>query len=124
MPGSALVSTVGRALSSTVSSGVFSASGVQLGMLLSLIVQAVYLIVRPERRAPWWRVAAGYVVLMLLMDPVLWAPSTGAITRVLLPMTCAFNILLAREQPSGLFWGWFVAGNLHLAASFRVLPVW
>ena len=124
MPGSALVSTIGRALSSTVSSGVFSASGLQLGMLLSLIVQAIYLMVRPDHRAPWWRVAAGYIVLMLLMDPVLWAPSTGAITRVLLPMTCAFNVLLAREQSAGSFWGWFIAGNLHLAASLRVLPPW
>jgi len=55
------------------------------------------------------------------MDPVLWSPNTGAITRVLLPLTCAFNILLAREQPSPRFWALFVAGNLHLLASTRVL---
>ena len=48
---------------------------------------------------------------MLLMGPVLWAPSTGAITRVLLPMTCAFNILLAREQSSGSVLGMVHCGQ-------------
>ena len=52
--------------------------------------------VRPE--SPWWRVALGYVVLMLLIGRVLWDPTTGAITRVMLPVTVGFNVLLLRES--------------------------
>ena len=35
---------------------------------------------------------------MLLIGRVLWDPTTGAITRVMLPMTVAFNVLLPRES--------------------------
>jgi len=121
MPGSAMVTTIRHVLAASAASGFFSASVLQLGLLLSLVVQALYLIARPVPRLPWWRVGAGYVLLMLVMDPTLWSPNTGAITRVLLPLTCAFNILLRREQPSPRFWALFVAGNLHLLSSTRVL---
>jgi hypothetical protein len=121
MPGSAMVSTIRRVLAASVASGLFSASVLQLGLLLSLVVQAIYLVARPAPRVPWWRIGAGYVLLMLVMEPILWSPNTGAITRVLLPLTFAFNILLVREQPSLRFWALFVGGNLHLLASTRVL---
>ena len=49
-------------------------------------------------KAPWWRVAVAYVGLMLVLDRVLADPHTGAITRVLLPLTVGFNILLAAES--------------------------
>ena len=77
---------------------------------------------RPE--SPWWRVAIGYVVLMLLIGRVLWDPTTGAITRVMLPVTVGFNVLLLRESSAVRFWSWFIAGNLHLVASSRVMPLW
>jgi len=121
VPGSAMVATIRRVLAASASAGVFSAGLLQLALLVSLIVQAIYLIVRPAPRLPWWRIAAGYILLMLVMDPILWSPTTGAITRVLLPLTFAFNILLTREQPSPRFWALFVAGNLHLLSSTRVL---
>jgi hypothetical protein len=121
MPASAMVTTIRRVMGASAASGFFSASVLQLGLLLSLVVQAIYLIVRPAPRLPWWRIGGGYILLMLVMDPILWSPNTGAITRVLLPLTFGFNILLAREQPSLRFWGLFVAGNLHLLSSTRVL---
>jgi hypothetical protein len=89
--------------------------------LFSLAVQAAYLLVQREYSAPWWRVAAAYAVLMLLLDPVLANPHTGAITRVLLPLTVGFNLLLAHEPRWSRFWPWFAAGNLHLLAAYTVL---
>jgi hypothetical protein len=62
-------------------------------------------------------------MLMLLLDPVLANPHTGAITRVLLPLTVGFNILLAGEPRPSRFWPWFVIGNLHLLAGVGVMPL-
>jgi hypothetical protein len=98
-----------------------SARGLEICIVLPLLVQAVYVAVRPAVRDPWWRVAAGYVLLMLIIDRVVWAPSTGAITRVLLPMTVGFNVLLARERRTAVFWPWFAAGNLHVIPGLWVL---
>jgi hypothetical protein len=61
--------------------------------------------------------------MLLFLDPVLVAPSTGAITRVMLPLTTGFNILLAQEQRPARFWPWFVAGNLDLVTVLHVMPL-
>ncbi len=103
--------------------GVLSPAGLQVCIVLPLVVQAGYTVARLEFHDPWWRVAAGYVALMLVMDVVLWAPSTGAITRVLLPLTVAFNVLLAREPRASRFWPWFIGGNLHLIPAMWVMPL-
>lgn len=86
-------------------------------------LQAVYVATRLQFRDPWWRVAIGYVALMLVLDTVLWAPVTGALTRVMLPLTVGFNILLAREPRASRFWPWFVFGNLHLIPAAWVMPL-
>ena len=72
---------------------------------------------------PWWRVAGAYALLMFLLDRVLADPNTGAITRVLLPMTVGFNVLLASEPRWTRFWPWFAVGNLHLLGATRVMPL-
>jgi hypothetical protein len=54
---------------------------------------------------------------------VLADPNTAAITRVLLPLTAGFNILLAGESRPLRFWPLFAAGNLHLLSSLRVMPL-
>jgi hypothetical protein len=93
-----------------------------LYILAPLALQAVYIVVRVRRyREPWWRVGAGYVLLLLVLDRVLVAPSTGAITRVLLPMTVAFNVLLMNESSPWRFWALLVAGNLDLIPAYGVL---
>jgi len=61
--------------------------------------------------------------LALVLNRVLWDPHTGALTRVLLPLTVGFNLQLARERAATGFWPWFIAGNLHLAGVFRILPL-
>jgi hypothetical protein len=42
-----------------------------------------------------------------------WAGYPGAAARVVLPMTVAFNILLAQSR-SRVFWLWYAAGNAAL----------
>lgn len=121
-PGTAVASRWIQTLGAVRAGSVFSGDGRALALLSSMIAQAVYMIVRREYNAPWWRVAVPYVVLLLLLDRVLADPNTAAITRVLLPLTVGFNILLATESRPAPFWSWFAAGNLHLFSAMTVMP--
>lgn len=80
--------------------------------LIALTTQALYLAATREWRHPWWRVGAGYAVLMLVVGPAVWDGIPGAITRVVLPMTLAFNILVPRHRWFLPLW---VLGNANLA---------
>jgi hypothetical protein len=122
IPGSGLAITAGRVVHALRSATATSGDALQLCILLALVVQALFLVVHVRLRDTWWRIGAAYVGLMLVLNVVLWAPTTGAVTRVLLPMTVAFNVLLARETRSGRFWPWFLAGNLHLIPGSLVMP--
>ena len=123
LPGTAIAGTWRDALLAVARSGVWSGAGLTFGLLFALAAQAAYLFVRRAYAAPWWRVAVGYAVLMLLLDQTLANPATGAISRVLLPMTVGFNVLLAGEHRAARFWPWFAAGNLHLIPALRVMPL-
>jgi hypothetical protein len=122
-PGAALAASLMRTWSAVRGQGLVSTDGLALGLMASVVVQAAYVLVRREYSAAWWRVAVPYVVLMLLLDRVLADPRTGAITRVLLPLTVAFNVLLATERRPARFWSWFVAGNLHVLSALTVMPL-
>ena len=104
-------------------SGLFSMQGLWLCLLIALAAQAVYLIVRRNYASPWWRIGVVYAALMLVLDRTLADPLTGAITRVLLPMTVGFNIQLASEARWTRFWPWFAIGNLHLLGAITVMPL-
>ena len=122
LPGTAFVFNLTRTLKGVAASGLRSGAGLDLCVMASIVVQAVFVAVFRNWARPWWRVAAGYVLLALVMDRVLWDPHTGAIMRVLLPLTVGFNVQLAREAAGSRFWPWFIAGNLHLVTVYRVMP--
>jgi hypothetical protein len=124
IPGSLLLSRWMQTFADLRKEGILSGAWLPFGVVSSVIVQAVYLLVRPEYRAAWWRVAVPYIALLLMLDRTLVDPHTGAITRVLLPLTAGFNILLMRESRPAGFWSWFAAGNLHLLWAARVIPLW
>ena len=122
-PGIALVMRWRQTLSTLRTEGILSLAWLPFGLLSSMVVQAVYVLIRWEYDDAWWRVAVAYAALMLMLDSVLADPNTAAITRVLLPLTVGFNILLAKESRPVRFWSWFVAGNLHLLSALRVMPL-
>jgi hypothetical protein len=64
----------------------------------------------PEPRA-WWRVGISFAALMLVAGAAVWEGDPGAVTRVLLPMTVAFNVLLPGRSH---FWPLWIAGNANL----------
>ena len=92
-------------------------------IIVAIAVQALFVFIRRDYASPWWRIAFAYAVMLLFLDPVLANPHTGAITRVMLPLTAGFNVLLAKEPRPTRFWPWFLVGNLHLVPALHVLPL-
>jgi hypothetical protein len=123
IPGVAAAVITRRLFAALAQPGLQLSAALQLCVVLPLIAQAVYIVTRPRLHVAWWRIAAGYVLLMLMMDTILWDPITGAITRVMLPMTVGFNVMLANEVRDSRFWPWFALGNLHLVPALRVMPI-
>jgi hypothetical protein len=122
-PATAFAHVFVRSVKAAAAGGLLSGAGFNLATIVAITVQAAFVAVRRQLQQPWWRVAAGYVLLALVLNRVLWDPHTGALTRVLLPLTVGFNLQLARETRPSRFWPWFIAGNLHLAGVFRVMPL-
>ena len=123
-PFSGLVEKLSVTLTTLRTEGWASYARFSLLALVSLTTQAVVLTFLADWRSPWWRVGMTYGVLMVVLGSAVWAGSTIAATRVLLPMTCAFNILLPRNQA---FWPLAVLGNLtvvHGLEALRVPFVW
>jgi hypothetical protein len=123
LPGSAFALVLTRSVRAAAANGLLSGAGTNLLIIAATVVQAAFVAIRRDWTRPWWRVAAGYVVLALMLNRVLWDPHTGALTRVLLPLTMSFNFQLAGENNPKRFWPWFLAGNLHLAGVFKVMPL-
>jgi hypothetical protein len=79
--------------------------------LVALTTQVVTLLWRRDWRSPWWRVGAAYIGLFLILGPAVWEGYPGAASRVLVPMTFAFNILLPRNA---WFWPLLILGNADI----------
>ncbi len=87
-------------------------------MLIALTAQALFFLLRPRWSDPWWRVGAVYTLLMLVLGGAVWEDYPGAASRVLLPMTLAFNILVPRGRR---WWALLLLGNLTLVFSTDTL---
>lgn len=68
------------------------------GAILAIVVQAAWLIIRPQPRNPWWQLGIGYVVLLALLGPPTFDGFPGAVTRILLPLHLAFVMLTPRTR--------------------------
>ena len=87
-----------------------------LAAVLGLVVQAAFFLLRWRPDDRWWRVGATFAGLLLFLSTPVWEGYPGAATRVLLPMTLAFNLLV----PAGARWlPVLVAGNLGLIAAVQ-----
>jgi hypothetical protein len=63
-------------------------------------------------------VGLAYVVLCACLGTAVWEGFPNAASRVLLPLTLAFNVRLVRDRAKVL---WFVLGNLSVAAGFHAV---
>ena len=108
-PLAGLAEKCGAVLGEFVTLGPGPAEAGSLLVVVALVTQAAFFLLRREPARPWWRVGASFAVLMLFVARPVWEGYPGAATRVLLPMTLAFNLLVPRGR------GWLlvlVAGNL------------
>jgi hypothetical protein len=79
-------------------------------LLISLGVQFLVILLRPQWHSSWWRIGAAYALLMVVLGGAVWEGFPPAAARVLLPMTLAFNVVVPRGR-----WWWpalLVLGNL------------
>jgi len=88
--------------------------------LVSLTVQAAFLLARREWGNAWWRAGVPYALLMPLLSYSIWEGDPGAIVRVVLPMSVAFNVLVVRSR---WFWPLVIAGNLTVVHGIHMIRV-
>ena len=101
-------------LADLVAEGPASFARFSLLMLIALTTQALFFAFRREWSSPWWRVAAVFSVMMVFLGEAVWEGYPGAASRVLLPMTLAFNILVPRGRR---WWIVLLLGNAVMLAS-------
>jgi hypothetical protein len=78
--------------------------------IAGLIIQGVTLWSRRDFKSPWWRVGAGYALLLPFLGLWVWSGYWAA-CRAVLPLTIAFNLVL----PAGpRFWPLWIVGNLTM----------
>jgi len=87
-------------------------------VMIALTAQWLFVVLRPQWENVWWRIAASYALLMVVLGDAVWEGYPGAAPRVLLPMTLAFNILLPRGRR---WWILLVVGNLLVWRSYDML---
>ena len=94
-----------------------------LYVLISLTVQAAVLLFVRDWRDAWWRAGMGSLLLMTVLGSAVWEGAPGAATRVVLPMTFAFNMMLPQTR---WFWPLWLLGNLSILPALEVLrvPFW
>ena len=88
--------------------------------LVGLTTQAVVLVCLRRWQSPWWRLGVAYVLLMVVIGPAVWEGHPGAIARVVIPMTVAFNVVLPRNRWFLPLW---ILGNLGVCYGFEVMEL-
>jgi hypothetical protein len=101
-------------LDDVVSPESFPLAWATLATVLALAVQWLFFMLRWRPGERWWRVGAAFALMMAFLATPVWEGYPGASTRVLLPMTLAFNVLV----PRGVRWlPVLLLGNLTVSAT-------
>lgn len=121
-PLAGLVKKLSADVDATQAGGDWLLAWTTLAATVGLVVQAIYFAVRPRVDDAWWRIGAAFGGLMLCLGTAVWEGFPGAATRVLLPMTLAFNVMIVRHRAA---LPWLLLGNLAVlsgAIGLRDVP--
>jgi hypothetical protein len=116
-----LTAWFGRARELWHVTGVESNRGLVLGGWLdyvALTVQMVYVLSHPQKENAWWKLGFAYALLGLCLGQAVWEGLPGAASRLLLPLTLAFNVLASRRRAA---WVWLIVGNLSIVSGVWAL---
>jgi len=91
-----------------------------LAATLGLTAQAAFVLWRRTYTDVWWRIATPFAVLMIFLAWDVWGGFPGAASRVLVPLTIGFNVLL-RQYSGRVLWAWYALGNIALIYAPAVL---
>lgn len=119
-PGSGLGRAWDAALSGVLASGWQHPARFSLLAIVALATQIAWLVAVRRWRDPWWRVGVAWAALVLCAHWVVWQGYPGAVTRIALPLTFAFNALLPRNR---WFWPLWAMGNLTVIPGLALLEV-
>lgn len=79
----------------------------------SFLVQAAYFFVRYSLRDKYWLFGIGFALLFCLLGAPIWFEQVGY-TRILLPLTAAFNLLIHQREHHRAYLLWWITGNLGM----------
>jgi hypothetical protein len=88
---------------------------------VALTTQTLYLVRARNTQNTWWRAGAAYIALLPFLGPAVWEGYPGAVTRIVLPLTFAFNVQLVSASRG--FWVLWLLGNVNILSSFAVLDI-
>jgi hypothetical protein len=86
--------------------------------MTALTTQAAFLLLSRQWNVAWWRTGVVYLALMAVLGRAVWEGHPGAVTRVVLPMTFAFNVLVLKSR---WFWPLWVLGNLSVLGGLETI---
>ena len=116
LPLAGLAEKWGDALGHLSRSGDSPLKWATVAVVFALTVQGLFFLLRWRPADAWWRIGAAFAGMMVFLSTPVWEGFPGASTRVLLPMTLAFNILV----PRGRKWlAVLIAGNLTVVAAYH-----
>jgi len=85
---------------------------------MALTAQTVFFLTRWRPDDRWWRLGAGYSMLLFFLGGAVWEGFPGAATRVLLPLNLAFNVFVHRTRAP---LAWLLIGNFTVFSGLLTL---
>jgi hypothetical protein len=79
----------------------------------SLAIQSIYYFFRFKMTDKFWWFGIGFTLLLPFLGNVIWEEQAG-FTRILLPLTVAFNLLVFRHEKGRAYVIWWLLGNLGM----------
>ncbi len=80
----------------------------------SLFIQSAYFCVKIRLSSEAWRFGIGFALLFAILGPSVWQEQF-AYSRVLLPVSYGFNLLIHRYEKGKAFAIWYILGNMGMS---------
>ncbi len=88
---------------------------------ICILCQIIYLCKKPLLSSNLWLLGAGFIPLFIFMGAPVWEDQIG-FTRILLPITFAFNLLIHKYEKGKNYIAWYFAGNIGMFWALITFP--